>query len=102
MVMGRPNKGVDHVDKCDGSEQSKQRVQRVQRILQAISGERSVKEACEQLGIQRPRFADLRTKALQAAVDALSPVVPAARASIVSVCLSLRKLIALHGAPLVI
>ncbi len=70
MVMGRPNKGIDHVDSCDGSEQSKQRVQL---ILQTISGEQSVKETCERLGIQRPRFADLRTKALQAAVDALEP-----------------------------
>ena len=70
MVMVRPNKGVDHVDNCDGSQQSKQRAQV---ILQTINGELSVAEACAMLGIQRPRFAELRAKALQGSVDALEP-----------------------------
>jgi hypothetical protein len=70
MVMGRPNKGIDHVDSCDGSQRSKQRAQV---ILRTINGELSVNEACEILGIQRPQFARLRRKALQGAVDALEP-----------------------------
>ena len=70
MVMGRPNKGVGHIDNCEGSEQSKERA-RV--ILQTISGELSVQEACDLLGIQRPRFAELRALALQGSVDAIEP-----------------------------
>ena len=70
MVMGRPNKGIGHVNNCDGSRQSKQRA-RV--ILQTITGELSVNEACAKLGIQRPQFAKLRAKAMQGTVDALEP-----------------------------
>lgn len=70
MVMGRPNKGVTHVDNCDGSELSKERAKMV---LQTITGELSVSEAMEKLGIQRPYFAELRLRALQGAVDALEP-----------------------------
>ena len=76
MVMGRPNKGVDHVGNCDGSKQSKLRTQVV---LQTISGELSVNEALEILGIQRPHFAKLRLRALQGAVDALEPGRPGRR-----------------------
>ena len=50
MVMGRPNKGVHHIDGCDGSELSKQRTKL---ILETITGERSVQSACDELGIQR-------------------------------------------------
>lgn len=70
MVMGRPNKGVDHVDNCDGSKQSKLRTQVV---LKTIAGELSVNEACDTLGVQRPQFAKLRVRALQGAVEALEP-----------------------------
>ena len=70
MVMGRPNKGVGHVDNCDGSKRSRQRTQV---ILQTITGELSVNEACEILGVQRPHFAKLRLRALQGAVEALEP-----------------------------
>ena len=70
MVMGRPNKGVDHVDNCDGSKQSKLRTQVV---LRTMSGDLSVNDACDMLGIQRPQFAKLRFRALQGAVDALEP-----------------------------
>lgn len=70
MVIGRPNKGIGHIDNCDGSELSKQRTKL---ILETINGERSVREACEQLGIQRARFAELRAKALQGAIDAIEP-----------------------------
>jgi hypothetical protein len=70
MVMGRPNKGIDHIDNCDGSRLSKRRIKL---ILQTISGELSVQDACEKLGIQRARFAELRAKALQATVDAIEP-----------------------------
>jgi len=70
MVMGRPNKGVSHVDNCEGSQQSKQRLKVV---MQTFAGGLSVNEALESLGIQRPHFAKLRLRALQGAVDALEP-----------------------------
>ena len=70
MVMGRPNKGVEHVDNCEGSTRSKLRAKAV---LRTITGDLSVNEALETLGIQRPHFAKLRLKALQGAVDALEP-----------------------------
>ena len=70
MVMGRPNKGVDHVDRCDGSRHSKLRAKL---ILQTITGELSVKGACEQLGIEHPRFKELRAKLLQGGVEAMEP-----------------------------
>jgi len=76
MVMGRPNKGVDHVGNCDGSKQSKLRTQVV---LQTISGELTVNDALEILGIQRAHFAKLRLRALQGAVDALEPGRPGRR-----------------------
>ena len=44
MVMGRPNKGVLHVDNCDGSQLSKRRTKAV---LQTITGELSVNEALQ-------------------------------------------------------
>jgi len=70
MVMGRPNKGVDHVDNCDGSNQSKLRAKAV---LRTIAGDWQVIEAMEELKVQRPYFASLRSRALQAVVDALEP-----------------------------
>lgn len=73
MVMGRPNKGVAHVDGCEGSARSKKRLQAV---LRTISGELSVQEALSDLGIQRVQFADLRLRCLQGAVDALEPRPP--------------------------
>jgi hypothetical protein len=62
MVMGRPNKGVDHLDNCDCSELARQRGKL---ILQTITGELSVQDACDEMGIQRPRFQELRARALQ-------------------------------------
>ncbi len=73
MVMGRPNKGVGHVDGCEGSVMSKKRL-RV--ILETIAGDLSVDVACAKLGLQRPRFAQLRAMALQGSVDVLEPGIP--------------------------
>jgi hypothetical protein len=72
-TMGRPNKGVGHVDKLDGDEYQKERLKT---ILETITGERSVQEACEALGIGRARFSELRSIALQSACDGLAPGKP--------------------------
>ena len=73
MRTGRPNKGVHHVDDLAGDEVTKNRL-RV--ILETIAEQKSVKEACEELGIERVHFHELRKKALQAGIAALTPKRP--------------------------
>jgi hypothetical protein len=70
MTMGRPNKALGHVDGLDAGELEKARLKA---ILATITGELSVQEACEQLGIRRARFAELRHKALLGACTSLAP-----------------------------
>lgn len=70
MTMGRPNKGIGHVDNLEVGPAEKARLRA---ILATISGELSVSEACEMLGIGRARFAELRAVALQGAAEALAP-----------------------------
>ena len=71
--MGRPNKGAGHVDRLAGAEGTKQRL-RV--ILQTMTGEMSVKEACDLLHVSPARLAELRTMALEGALEALDPKPP--------------------------
>lgn len=68
--MARPNKGVNHVDEIQGSKESKRRAKL---ILKTITGEMSVREACEELGVGPTQFANLRTQALEGLVDRLEP-----------------------------
>ena len=69
MYHGSP--GVaGNVDGLDGGEAEKERLRT---ILATITGEMSVTEACEHLGLGRARFAELRHAALQAACDGLVP-----------------------------
>ena len=70
MARGRRTVGEGHVDKLDGSEEARKRL-RV--ILEALSGKRSMKEACVQLGLSEARLHQLRDVALQGAVEALEP-----------------------------
>ena len=70
MVMGRPNKGVEHVDRVDASEHERERLKV---ILRTITGELSVQDACAELGISPKRFQQLREQCLQGAADALAP-----------------------------
>ena len=81
--MARPNKGANHVDEIQGTKESKRRAKL---ILKTITGELSVREACEQLGIGPTQFANLRKQGLESLVDGLRPA-PAgrrARARVVS------------------
>jgi len=71
--MARPPEKTGHVDPLDGSDADKRRL-RV--ILETVAGERSVKEACEKLGVSEARFHVLRRQALQAALDGLAPGAP--------------------------
>ena len=69
-MRGRPTDGVEHVERLDGAEPSKQRL-RV--ILEALRGDKTVREACTELGVSEARFHVLRRQALQAALEGLEP-----------------------------
>jgi hypothetical protein len=68
--MGRPTKGVGHVEGTEGSAEAKRRARIV---LETIAGERTVEDACAELSISPARFATLRDLALQGTVAALEP-----------------------------
>jgi len=70
MTMGRPNKALGHVDGLEAGDLEKARLKA---ILATITGELSVQQACEQLGVGRARFAELRHKALIGACHGLAP-----------------------------
>ena len=70
MSAGRPPKGPHHVDHLEGTDADKLRLRIV---LETISGDRSVEQACEELGVSASRFHELRREALQAALDGLAP-----------------------------
>jgi hypothetical protein len=54
----------------DGSEEAKRRLKV---ILEVLGGKRTVKSACEELGIGEARYHELEWTALQGAVDSLEP-----------------------------
>ncbi len=68
--MARPVKGPDLVDDLDGEAEAKRRLKV---ILEQISGECTVAEAMEELGIGRSRFFELRSKVLKSALAGLAP-----------------------------
>ena len=70
MPAGRPPGGVSHVMPLDGFAEQKHRL-RV--ILDVLSGALSVRQACELLRVSESRFHQLRTEALQGALDSLAP-----------------------------
>jgi transposase-like protein len=68
--MARPPDGLKHVDRLVGPAATKHRL-RV--ILETLTGERSVSEACEELGVGEARFHTLRRQALEGALGGLKP-----------------------------
>lgn len=70
MARGRPPKGLGHIDGLSGDAESKRRL-RV--VLQTLTGERTIEQACGELGVSEPRFHELRQRALEGAVGALLP-----------------------------
>lgn len=70
MVMGRPGKGLEHVDDLDAGAHIKDRLKA---ILSTVLGRASVKDASASVGLQPARFGELRRCALQGAADALLP-----------------------------
>ena len=68
--LGRPPKGPELVDQIDGSDQARRKL-RI--ILETLSGEKTVPEACAELGIERSRFHAMRKAFLLDAVSSLEP-----------------------------
>lgn len=67
---GRPGLGAEHVDGVESGDETKQRLKL---ILLTLSGELSVRQACEKLGVSEPHFHRLRERALTGAAEALEP-----------------------------
>ena len=70
MPMGRPIKGVELVNNLEGEQDQKDSLKI---ILGTITGEMTIIQACEKLGIKESRFHELREKVLQSALDGLKP-----------------------------
>jgi Transposase len=69
-MRGRRPSGPEYVEHLPGSQQAKERLKVV---LETLSGQCRVLEACRRLGISEPRFHQLRTEALAAALEGLEP-----------------------------
>lgn len=67
---GRKPIGVRLVENLDGSERAKIRLKA---ILETLSGERSIPDVCEELGIQESMFHRVRSEVLQTALGRLEP-----------------------------
>lgn len=70
MARGRPASGPRLVERLEGTEAAKQRL-RV--ILETVSGQRTIADACAELGIGSSAFHELRSRVLQAALVDLEP-----------------------------
>ena len=70
MRRGRPAKGPKLVKRLDGSSEAKRRLEI---ILETVTGGKTVDEACDELGIGKTAFHDLRARVLQAALQDLEP-----------------------------
>jgi len=70
MGRGRPPLGPDLADSLEGSESAKGRLKVV---LQTIAGQKTVLQACRELGIKEAAFHNLRAKVLQRALEGVEP-----------------------------
>jgi transposase len=67
---GRPPKGSALVEKFMGSDEGKERLKT---IVATLTGELSVEEACEHLGVGETRFHQMRDEVLESGLAALEP-----------------------------
>jgi hypothetical protein len=70
VTGGRPPLGPGLVEGLDASDEAKKRLKTV---LETIGGARTVDEACEALGLSRPRYYQLVRAVLGAGAEALEP-----------------------------
>jgi transposase-like protein len=67
---GRKPTGAQLVERLDGSAHAKNRLEA---ILETLSGQRTIPDACERLGIQETMFHKMRSQVLQTALSRLEP-----------------------------
>ena len=67
---GRKPLKSGHVERLDGSQSARQRLEI---ILQTLSGELTIPDACQSLGIGEARFHALRGQWMQASLELLEP-----------------------------
>ena len=70
MTAGRPVTGPELVADLEGSEAAKRRVKV---ILETVAGQRTIFEACRELGIGKTAVHELRKRVLQAALSDAEP-----------------------------
>lgn len=70
MIRGRPRKGGELALRAAGSAEAKHRA-RV--ILEALRGDLTVEEACEEMGVSEARFYQLRDRFVAEGVTGLEP-----------------------------
>jgi len=68
MTRGRPPLGSQLVERLEGTPQAKDRLRAV---LQTLSGEASIPQACQELGIGESRFHEMRSELLQSMLENL-------------------------------
>jgi cytochrome P450 len=68
MTRGRPPLGAEIVDRLEGSSQAKDRLRT---ILRTLSGEMTIPQACQELGIGESRFHEMRGEVLQDVLENL-------------------------------
>ena len=76
-MRGRLPAGVEAVWRLNGSDEARRRLQV---ILEVVAGQCRVQQACERLEVGPTQFERLRTRVLEAALEALEPR-PAGRPS---------------------
>jgi transposase len=64
---------MEQVDRLRGTREAKRRL-RV--VLETVTGELSVREACERLDLSEARFHQIRQQALEGALEGLRPAAP--------------------------
>jgi hypothetical protein len=69
-VAGRKPVGPALAERVSGSEQA---LARLKVVLETITGDKTMEEACQALGLHKTRLFELRLEALQAAAVALEP-----------------------------
>lgn len=67
---GRKPTGANLVEGLEGSERAKARLKA---ILETLSGQRTIPDACEELGIHETMFHRVRSEVLQTALSRLEP-----------------------------
>jgi len=67
---GRPIKGIEHVEDLNASDDAKLKLKTV---MATLTGEKSIEEACEELGVEKSAFFKMRDRALVGALHGLEP-----------------------------